>query len=228
MDYTKIRKIIANCCADTGKPNDPIFRVNMMKLAKLVQPYGYIPLIYKNNFISKMAEPEDIPLLSEYFKEDKLTWFDDRKSFLNIIFIREEDIDDKLENLLADCVLSRERETQPPKIPCNVKPKEKEKDYHCLTCPHNKDRLKIDMVKTLAVIVGNYPCYIALVAKYVKRDAILMNIRIRANSILLSSSDNKEDNNPPSTEDPTTPTEPVDPPRDDNTDQVEKENNEEV
>lgn len=222
MDYNKIRKVIANCCTDKWTMNDPIFRLNVHKLSKMLQPYGLVPVIYKNNYISKQVGPEDIPLISEYFKEKKLEWFDKRKTYLTITFIREEDIDDRLEDLLADCVIVREMETNPPKVPCNVK--EKNSTHHCMTCPHNRNKQNIDITKVVAEIMGNYPCSTALIAKWVRRKDILMNIRFRANSLLINADkdDTQEPTDPDNQpeENPTTPTDPVTPPStDDKTDE---------
>lgn len=201
MDYKKIRKVIVKCCTDNGTMNNPIFRLNVFKLSKLLQPYGLVPVIYKNNYISKEVGPEDIPLISEYFSDDRVKWFDKKKTYLTITFIREQDIDDRLEDLLADCVIVREMETNPPnpKVPCNVK--EKDYSYHCMTCPHNKNKQNIDISKVMADIIGSYPCCTALIAKWVRKKDIVMNVRFRFNSLFMDD-----------IKDPTTPTEPEIPP----------------
>ena len=182
MDYNELRTVVANCVE--GKRNDRKFRLNTFKLKKKVEEFGLIPVIYKNNYESKRATPEDIPLLSEYFKEENVLWFDDQKTFLTIIFVREEDLDERLQDLLEDCYEQKKRELQPPKLPCNVKPIRQQTG--CRKCNICDDR-SIDIVNTLAQITGLYPCYTALIAKWVKPDSISLNIRFRANSLLINS-----------------------------------------
>ena len=184
MDYNVLRTVLANCVE--GKRNNKIFKLNTYKLRNNVREFGLIPVIFKNEYISKRVTPDDVPLLTEYFKEEKVLWFDDDKTFLTVIFIREEDMDERLQDLLEDCEEFRKRELQIPKTPCNVKPIEQKGCLRCKTC----DRKNIDIVNTLASITGQYPCYTALIAKWVKPDSISLNIRFRVNTLLINSENN--------------------------------------
>lgn len=178
MDYNVLRKIVVNCVE--GRCDDDFFKLNTFKLNKKVSGLGLVPVVFKHEYKSKRVGPEDIVLLAEYFKEEKLIWFDNSKTFLTIVFVREEDMDDELRSLLADCSQAMENEIDPPEK-CEVDQKKVCKEI-CKTCP----RRKIDLSATLSKIIGTYPCYSTVVARWVKPDSITISVRFRANSILIN------------------------------------------
>lgn len=177
MDYNELRTAVVKCVE--GREDSDFFKLNMFKLAKTVKPMGLIPIIYSSSNKSRKVTPDDIPLLAEYFKEEKLNWFDEKKTFLHVIFVRAEDMDEDLQDYLADCYQVRRYEDGISK-PCS---KDKSFAKDCRRC----ESRRIDIISTLASIVSSYPCYTAIVAKWVKKDSISFNIRFRANSILINS-----------------------------------------
>jgi hypothetical protein len=148
---------------------------------------GLIPVLYSSNLVSKEILPEDVPLLAEYYKDDKLRWFIGDKTFVSLIFIREEDMTEELQDLLDDLKQYRmsigEELKDPRRI--NVRKVRQEPEKECCCNP------KIDVSSTLISILSSYPCYFAIVGKWVKDDSISLNIRFRANSILLSDENKK-------------------------------------
>lgn len=182
MDYNVLRKIVAGCVRNV-KGDESQFRINVNELTKRVQELGLIPVLYKNNYESKTVTVEDVVLLSEYFKEDKLNWFDGHRTYEIISFIREEDVDEDLQNLLQDLATIRLNDTN-EYTPCNIKPiASQAKDECCRAC---KQRV-LDAKSTLISIISSYPCYTTVIAKWVKEDSVSLNIRFRANSLLINS-----------------------------------------
>lgn len=175
MDYNILRKIVATCVE--GKGDNKYFRVNIVKLAKKLKKLGLIPVVYKDEFISKNLECDDLFLFVEYFKEDKLKWFDGDRTFLSLLFIREEDMDEQLQDLLYELY--------------NMKKNSDTDDnntYRQCCCFCKKDEIrKIDEKSILISIMSKYPCYFAIIAKWVKEDCITLNIRFRASSLLINS-----------------------------------------
>lgn len=201
VNYNDLRIIVASCVEGSEEGLD--FRVNMFKLTEKLKPLGLIPLFYKNDFNAKIVTPEDVPLLTEFFKKDNVTWFDDHKSFINIILVREEDIDDELSVLLQEILRARLEERPKPLHKRNIRNvcDKKPPKCHCLE--------RVDLIKVLTTITGNYPCYTALIAKSLGKDCIHLNIRFRANIVLM----NKESNNGESEKEPE-PETPITPPSD--------------
>lgn len=181
MNYNELRKIVASCIRNI-KGNENHFSINTSKLIKKVKELGLIPVLYKDSYESKEVTVEDVVILSEYFKEDKLQWFDGTRTFAFLTFIREEDVDDNLQNLLQD--LNEWKFNEKEKGSCKVKPAiEQAKDECCRAC---KQRY-IDIKSTYISIISAYPCYHTVIAKWVKKESISLNIRFRANSLLINS-----------------------------------------
>ena len=187
MDYNVLRKIVAGCVRNV-KGDESQFRINLNELTKRVKELGLIPVLYKNDYISKSVTVDDIIVLAEFFKEDKLQWFDGDRSFEFLTFIREEDIDDNLQNLLQDLSHARLNEIDENSEPCRIKPiGEQAKDSCCRAC---KQRV-VDAKSTFISIISAYPCYTTVIAKWVKKDSISLNIRFRANSLLINAESEK-------------------------------------
>ena len=195
MDYNVLRRLVANSVDQVPATKDNSdFKINMFVLAKKLKPLGLFPLVYKKNDWSKRVEPSDIPLLMEYFKGEKIQWFDGRKSFLSLVFLREEDLDDPLQELLQDLTFAMELEKEKMILPCGMKyvkgKKKEEKKFKCPELEEGKD-----IVSILASIVSTYPCYTAIVARWIKPESISLNIRFRANSVLLAEENNTSEDN---------------------------------
>ena len=183
MDYSVFRKIIASCVEN--KKDNIFFRINIHKLCRKLEKFGIIPVLYKTEYMSKAVEPDDLFLLLEYFKEDKLDWFDGERTFLSMLFVREEDMTDELQDLLHDISISkikRKRETTCGSV--------KLINDGCDCCCNCNDS-NVDVKSSLISIITKYPCYSAIIAKWVKEDSISLNIRFRASSLLINS--DKED-----------------------------------
>ena len=195
MNYNVLRKVVSSCVE--GRQNDPHFRINMFKLRKLTADLGLVPLVYKESYNSKRVMPDDIPLLMEYFKEDKIEWLDSKRTFLTLIFIRQEDLVDNLQELTEDLLEGMYKPKDDEEIlPGGIiqiksTPVGKKKKPNCkFYCPKRRTP---DIVSTLGKIVGTYPCYTCIVAKHVRPDAISLYIRFRANSVLLDSESSDTD-----------------------------------
>ncbi len=199
MDYNVLRKVVASCVE--GKDIERGFRLNIHKLRRMTKSFGLIPVVTKLEYISKPVTQEDIPLLGEFFKKDALLWFDGKREYTHIIFVREEDMDDELTRLLQDCtqyIVNLEKNAPINKgakkvFNCSVCPTEY--DDNCRCCPNRT----INIESVICNIMAKYPCYTAIIAKWTKPDSININIRFRVNPVLMDK--DKEQNN---TDTPTT------------------------
>lgn len=193
MDYNVFRKIIASCVE--GKGDNIFFRVNTRKLCTKLKKFGIIPILYKNEFVSKAVEYDDIFLLAEYFKEDKLEWFDGERTFLPMLFVREEDMTDELQDLLYNLHQARVSGSKGEEIGCpydKIKIVDNQCDCCCCCCHYNDN---IDVKTILINIISKYPCYFVIIGKWVKEENISLNIRFRASSILINTDKDENDEN---------------------------------
>lgn len=173
MDYNELRKVVASCIE--GPDHSINFRLNMYKLTRLSEVFGLIPLFYKNHFTSKEITAEDMPFIAEYCKGNDLLWFDENKAFLTCIFVRAEDMDSDLQNLLQDILRYRidQKKTKHPLCHENVN--------HHNNCIYKEST---DIIDIISKIVSKYPCHMCFIAKAVTPQNILLNIRFRPNNIL--------------------------------------------
>ncbi len=134
IDYNAIKKcIIKSCKQESNVTLD--FKINADKLNTSVNEFG---LTFLDNFtISKAVTSEDIPLISEYFKKQKLSWFNRSREYVSLSFILSDSIDEECTKLIAD-----------------LKDKNRHKDPD------------FDKVAIMSYILANYPCYNAVTVAY--------------------------------------------------------------
>ena len=72
LDYNLIKKCIIRASKQESQTTLD-FVINAEKLNEYVEPYGLVFL--KNGIKSRFVKSTDIPLISEYFKKQKLSWF---------------------------------------------------------------------------------------------------------------------------------------------------------
>ena len=134
IDYNAIKRCIVKCC----KQESPVtldFRVNPDKLNTMVEEYD---LTFLDNFIeSKPVMFSDVPLISEYFKKQKLSWFNRSREYVVLSFILTESIDREAEELIRQ-----------------LRDKNRQKDPG------------FDRVAVMAKLLANYPCYNAVTVAY--------------------------------------------------------------
>lgn len=134
IDYNAIKRCIIKAC----KQENSIvldFKINADKLNASVQELG---LTFIDNFTrSKPVTSNDIALISEYFKKEKLSWFNRSREFVSLTFVLNESIDEECAKMIRD-----------------LHDKNREKDP------------EFDRVALLAKISANYPCYNAVTVAY--------------------------------------------------------------
>jgi len=134
LDYNLIKKCIVKACKQEGV-NTLNFKIDYQKLNGSVAEYG---LVFLNNAtMSRPVTSNDIALISEYFKKDKLAWFNRSRAFTTISFVIADSLDEKgrkLLNMLAD-----ENRSKDPSF---------------------------DRADIVAEILAYYPCYNATIVSY--------------------------------------------------------------
>lgn len=153
IDYNLLKKKILKSCKQTGTTLE--FIINSKQLDDLVRPLG-LAFIY-NDFKSEQVSGSNIPLLSEYFKGDKLSWFNRSRHFIVLSFIDLESLDEKGEKILED--LQNKNRSEDPSY---------------------------DRADAVAELLAYYPCYNAAVVSYRSEDPERMGrnsytIIVRAN-----------------------------------------------
>lgn len=91
INYKEVRKAIVKSCR-TKRDSVLIFTVDFEKLAELTEKMGLIPIAIDKP--SEMVTELHIPIISEYFKGEKLKWMDSKKSIMNIVFMKKADYND--------------------------------------------------------------------------------------------------------------------------------------
>ena len=154
LDYNKLKKSIIKSCKQESA-NTLNFSIAADNLNRFVNEYGLIFLY--NDFNSEAVTGSNLPLISEYFKKEKLAWFNRSRHFIILSFVVRDKLDEEglaiVEQLIKDN-------------------RSKDPDY--------------DRVKMLAKVLANYSCYNALVVAYRSDDPNRMNknsytIMVRAN-----------------------------------------------
>lgn len=165
LDYNIIKKSIIKSTKSLGEGDicNLRFRVNIKKLTEMLSDINLIPINVGSD--SKPIKIDNVPLLSEQFKGQKLKWLSEDREFTTLVLVsydKSNGIDDELENKLATLSIPRE------------------------DCP------SIDRVNTLSDIIAEYPCYLATVVSYQSNDIRFIGrpsygIVVRANSIVIRS-----------------------------------------
>ena len=91
LDYNILKKKILKSCKQPGTTLE--FIINSKQLDTLVRPLG-LAFIY-NDCKSEQVTGSNIPLLSEYFKREKLSWFNRSRHFITLTFLDLEGLDEK-------------------------------------------------------------------------------------------------------------------------------------
>lgn len=158
LDYNALKKtIVKNCKQDSA--NYLNFSINGKKLDQAVSNYGLIFLY--NNFKSEQITSANIPLVGEYFKRDKLAWFNRSRHFMTISFVVEDKLDDKGRKLVE--MLKDENRSKDPSF---------------------------DRADIVAELLAYYPCYSATIVSYRSEDPNRIGknsytVMVRANCVAI-------------------------------------------
>ena len=158
FDYKKLKKCIVKACKQES-PNALNFTIAADNLYRSAESIGLLFLY--NDFNSEQVTGSNISLIGEYFKNDKLAWFNRSRHFIALSFV----VKDKLDEegfLLVQQLINDNRSKDP--------------DF--------------DRTKILAKILSKYPCYNSLVVAYRSDDPNRINknsysIMVRANNIAI-------------------------------------------
>lgn len=167
LDYSLIKKDIIKACDQLNEVALD-FTVDEEKLNNLVKKNG---LVYLNtNAKSRFVTSSDIPLISEYFKKQKLSWFNRSRQFVSLSFITEDSIDERAQKIIED-----------------------------LYDKTRVDNPNFDRTEAMADLLADYPCYNAVVVAYRSDDPNRLGknsytIIIRANINVISSPDYEYNN----------------------------------
>lgn len=95
LDYKVLKKLITRSAR--VKKNSVSFSINYDRIMEGAKELDLTAILFDP--ASRPIEIADIPLLSEYFKNN-LSWITSDKEFLMILFIKSEDIDERCQELL--------------------------------------------------------------------------------------------------------------------------------
>ena len=138
LDYNVLKTNVIKACFIPDAADKLDFSINHEKLLKSTDDIGLVPV--KVNLNSNMVTVESIPAISEFFKAQKLSWFDGSKNVATIVFVKKENINDKCQELI-NCA---EVDTV-----------------------ENPD---VDAANALATILAEYPCYLCMIVSYLSND----------------------------------------------------------
>lgn len=133
MNYKILKRLIARSAERTGKRNVD-FKIDINSLNNELAELELTCLPY--GLTARRISVNDIPMLGEYYREDKMNWLSDEKYITSLIFVDTNKIDDNLTNLIEQLQVKYE------------------------------DDPDIDHVAILAEILGSYPCYLSVVVSY--------------------------------------------------------------
>ena len=156
VEYKVLRSNIIRSCKGRGSSID--FDVDMQKLYDLAYDLG-LTLINVGESSNKIKE-EDVLYIAEYFKEKRLSWVNGSKRYTTLLFVNNDAIDERLEELMK--VMNSNTVSDP----------------------------NLDKVEVLAEICANYPCYTAMVISYTSNDPryngrLSYEIICRANTVTI-------------------------------------------
>lgn len=167
LDYNMVKKYIIKACDQLNEVALD-FLIDEEKLNNLVKQCG---LVYLNTTAkSRFVTSSDIPLISEYFKKQKLSWFNRSRQFVSLSFITENSIDERAQKIIND-LYDKTRVDDP----------------------------NFDRTEAMADLLADYPCYNAVVVAYRSDDPNRLGknsytIIIRANVNVISSPDYEYNN----------------------------------
>lgn len=105
VNYKDLKMSIIKCCKATNGNDNTKFNIDRDLLIKRFNEKG-LYVLDLNSFESNQILASDIPFISEYLKDGKLSWLDAGKEFATITFIDMESSDENLLsklNLLESC-----------------------------------------------------------------------------------------------------------------------------
>jgi len=154
INYTELKKAIIRVCKQDGR-NVLNFSINGEKMNTAAKDFGLIFL--QNAFKSEQVTSANIPLIGEYYKKEKLAWFNRSRQFMVLSFVMEDKLDDKGRKLVA-MLYDKNRSKDPA----------------------------FDRSDIVAELLAYYPCYSATVVSYKSEDPDRIgrnsyNIVVRAN-----------------------------------------------
>ena len=161
MNYKTLKRLIVRSAERTGKRNVD-FKIDIDNLNNELAEIELVCLPYGED--ARRVSPTDIPLITEYYREDKMSWISDEKYITSLIFIDSNKIDDNLLELIEQLKIKHE------------------------------DDPDIDHTAILGEIIGSYPCYLALVVSYQNNspNSVGKNsyfIACRANKVIIKDPD---------------------------------------
>ena len=160
VDYNVLKSNIIKACQQDERGHVR-FLVNFDKLSKSVNDIGLTMINVGTK--SERVRPNEVSMLSEYFKGVRLSWITDKMNFTNLVFVITDDIDDKCKELITQI----------------------NGNYEDNPATKTDD---IDKVNALSTIIAEYPCFFACVISYESNDPKRIGrasyeIKCRANTV---------------------------------------------
>jgi hypothetical protein len=164
LNYSVLKRNILRVCKQTN-PNSLEFTVSTTKLNNSVKDCGLTFLF--NDYKSEQVTGSNIPLIGEYFKKDKLSWFNRARHFAILSFVVTEDLDE-----VGLEIIER------------------------LSDKNRADDPAYDRVADVAKILADYPCYNAIIVSYrsedpnkIGKNSYAILVRANINAILKEQED---------------------------------------
>ena len=133
MNYKVLKRLIARSAERTGKRNVD-FKINIDQLNDELAELELVCIPFGLN--ARRIAPTDVPLISEYYREDKMSWISEEKFMTSLIFVDSNKVDENLIKSIEE--LKKKPEDDPD----------------------------IDTVQIIGEILGSYPCYLSLIVSY--------------------------------------------------------------
>ena len=133
MNYKTLKRLIARSAERTSKYTVD-FKIDIDNLNNELTELELVCVPY--GLDARRISLGDLPLVSEYFREDKMNWISKEKFLTSLIFIDSNKVDEYLLEL-----------------------------FEALNT-NTEDNPDIDKISIIAEIIGTYPCYFALVVSY--------------------------------------------------------------
>ena len=133
MNYKTLKRYIVRSAEKVGKRGVD-FKINIERLNRDVAELQLTCIPYGEH--ARQISPNDLPMLVEYYREDKLEWLSREKYITSLIFVDSTKMDEHLNHLI----------------------------HRLMHRP--EDDPDMDPVRILGEILGSYPCYLAVVVSY--------------------------------------------------------------
>ena len=133
MNYKTLKRLIVRSAERTNKRTVD-FEIDLDNLNNDLAELDLIALSY--GLEARRISLNDVPLIAEYYKEDKMGWISKEKFITSLVFIDSNKVDENLAEMIEEL---------------------KTKDA---------DDPDLDKIAIMSEILGTYPCYLALVVSY--------------------------------------------------------------